>query len=154
MQSLTPELAMRDTEVYLRWLAESPLVTDGPVGVAGYCFGGGLSLRTAGTFPDRVAAVAGFHAGHLATEDPDSPHLVADRITAEVYFGHAEHDPLLPPEQVDRLCKALSDARVRHRCEVYPGVQHGFVTADTAFYDEESAERHWTALLDLFGRAL
>jgi carboxymethylenebutenolidase len=154
MHSLTTELAMRDTEIYLRWLAESPLVKAGPFGIAGYCFGGALALHTAGTYPDRVAAVAGFHAGHLATEDPDSPHLVADRITAEVYFGHADNDPILPPEQVDRLEKALSDAGVRHRCEVYPGAQHGFATADTAFYDEELAERHWVALLDLLDRTL
>lgn len=58
-------------------MARSPLVADGPVAVTGYCMGARLSLLTAGAHPERVAAAAGFHGGRLATEAPDSPHLVA-----------------------------------------------------------------------------
>lgn len=61
IQELTPELAMRDAEAYLSWLAACPQAADGPVGTTGYCMGAGLALRTAGTYPERVAAVAGFH---------------------------------------------------------------------------------------------
>ncbi|MEU2289089.1 dienelactone hydrolase family protein [Streptomyces sp. NPDC013178] len=152
MQSLTNDLAMRDAGAYLRWLAESPLVADGPVALTGYCMGARLSLLTAGTYPDRVAAAAGFHGGRLATDAPDSPHLVADRVKAELYFGHADEDASLPPEQIKRLEDALTAAGVRHRCEVYEGAHHGFTQADTAAYHEEGAERHWTALLDLLKR--
>jgi carboxymethylenebutenolidase len=152
MQSLTADLAMRDAGAWLRWLAGSPLVADGPVALTGYCMGAGLSLLTAGTYPERVAAAAGFHGGHLATDAPDSPHRVAGRITAEVYFGHADADSSLPPEQVQRLEEALTAAGVRHRCEVYPGAHHGFTQADTAAYHKEGDERHWAALLDLLGR--
>lgn len=154
MATLTPEAAMRDAETYLDWLAASPLTTGGPVGVTGYCMGAGLALRTAGTHPARVAAAAGFHGAYLASEAPDSPHLLADRITAELYFGHADQDSTLPPEQVERLDKALTTAGVRHRAEVYTGAHHGFTQADTAMYDAEATERHWAALLDLLGRAL
>jgi carboxymethylenebutenolidase len=154
MHTLTPELVVRDADAYLRWLTDSPLTLDGPVGVTGYCMGAGLALRTAGTYPDQVAAVAGFHGGNLATDTPDSPHLLADHITAEVYFGHADQDHSLPPEQIDRLSAALTKARVRHRCEVYHGAHHGFTQADTAVFNPEATERHWTALLGLLGRAL
>ncbi|MFD7136671.1 dienelactone hydrolase family protein [Streptomyces sp. NPDC059894] len=152
MQSLTNDLAMRDAGAYLRWLAENPLVADGPVALTGYCMGARLALLTAGTHPDRVAAAAGFHGGRLATDTPDSPHLVAGRVTAELYFGHADDDPSLPPEQMERLDDALTEAGVRHHCEVYPGAHHGFTQADTAAYHEEGAERHWAALLDLLKR--
>ncbi|MFF8974180.1 dienelactone hydrolase family protein [Streptomyces sp. NPDC014995] len=152
MQSLTNELAARDAGAYLGWLAESPLVVDGPVALTGYCMGARLALLTAGTYPDRVAAAAGFHGGRLATDAPESPHLVADRVTAELYFGHADDDPSLPPEQIRRLEEALTSAGVRHRCEVYEGAHHGFTQADTAAYHEEAAERHWAALLDLLKR--
>ncbi|WP_037679683.1 dienelactone hydrolase family protein [Streptomyces griseus] len=152
MQSLTPELAMRDADAYLRWLADSPLVAEGPVALTGYCMGARLSLLTAGTFPERVAAAAGFHGGRLATDTPDSPHLVAERVTAELYFGHADEDPSLPPEQIERLEDALAKAGVRHRCEVYPGAHHGFTQADTAAYHQDGDERHWAALLDLLKR--
>ncbi|WP_320783793.1 dienelactone hydrolase family protein [Streptomyces sp. CRN 30] len=152
MGALTPELAMRDAGAYLDWLAGSPLTVDGPVALTGYCMGAALALRTAGTYPDRVAAAAGFHGGNLATDAPDSPHLLAGRVTGELYFGHADQDHSLPPEQIRRLEEALTAAGVRHRCEVYPGAHHGFTQADTAAYDQEAAERHWTALLDLLAR--
>ncbi|MEU8837169.1 dienelactone hydrolase family protein [Streptomyces sp900116325] len=152
--SLTPDLAMRDADAYLRRLTACPLTTDGPVGITGYCMGAGLALRTAGTYPERVAAVAGFHGGRLATDSPDSPHLLADRITAEVYFGHADQDPSLPPEQINRLDEAFTAGGVRHRCEVYTGAHHGFTQADTAAYDSTADKRHWTALLALLDRTL
>ncbi|MFE3854841.1 dienelactone hydrolase family protein [Streptomyces griseorubiginosus] len=152
MQALTPELAMRDAGAYLRWLAERPEVAEGPVALTGYCMGARLSLLTAGTYPDRVAAAAGFHGGRLATDTPDSPHLVAGNITAELYFGHADNDHSLPPEQIERLEAALTEAGVRHRCEVYEGAPHGFTQADTASYHPEGDERHWAALLDLLKR--
>jgi carboxymethylenebutenolidase len=153
-RNLTTEGAMRDAAVYLDWLAASPLTTDGKAGITGYCMGAGLALRTAGTHPDRVAAAAGFHGAYLATDAPDSPHLLADRITAELYFGHADQDATNPAEQIDRLDKTLTASGVRHRAEVYPGAHHGFTQADTAMYSAEATERHWAALLELFGRAL
>ena len=153
VQSVTPDPAMRDAAAYLQWLADSPLVADGPVALTGYCMGARLSLLTAGHYPDRVAAAAGFHGGRMATDDSDSPHLVAEHVTAEVYFGHADEDPSLPPEQMQRLEDALTAAGVRHRCEVYPGAHHGFTQADTSAYNKEGDERHWAALLDLLERA-
>ncbi|MFF2329820.1 MULTISPECIES: dienelactone hydrolase family protein [unclassified Streptomyces] len=154
MRALTPDLAMRDAGTYLTWLTGSALTTDGPVGTTGYCMGAGLALRTAGTYPERVAAMAGFHGGRLATDSADSPHLVADRITAELYFGHADQDPSLPPEQIDRLDEALTAAGVRYRSEVYTGAHHGFTQSDTAAYDSAADERHWKALTELLQRAL
>lgn len=154
MQSLTPATTERDAGAYLAWLAEHPLVGEGPVGITGYCMGARLALHTAGAHPDRVAAAAGFHGGDLASESPDSPHLLAGRIRAELYFAHADEDPSMPEEQVARLERALTDAGVRHRCEVYAGAHHGYTQSDTAAYNPQAAERHWTELLALFARTL
>ncbi|MEV8128010.1 dienelactone hydrolase family protein [Streptomyces sp. NPDC085944] len=154
MTSLTPDRATRDAGAYLEWLARAPQAADGPVAVTGYCMGAGLALRTAGTYPDRVAAVAGFHGGNLATEAPDSPHRVAGRLTGEAYFAHADQDPGMPAEQQQRLEAALAAAGVTHRCEVYAGAHHGYTQVDTSAYDEKAAERHWEALLDLLNRTL
>ncbi|MGN6403737.1 dienelactone hydrolase family protein [Sinomonas sp.] len=154
MRELTPERAVDDAEAYLAWLAERPEVADGPVGVTGYCMGARLSLRTAGAYPDRVAAAAGFHGGGLATDAPDSPHLVAEHVTAELYFGHADQDHSLPPEQIERLNAALTEAGVRFRAEVYEGARHGYTQADTSSYNADAAERHWKELLALLERTL
>ncbi|MEV6235823.1 dienelactone hydrolase family protein [Lentzea sp. NPDC051838] len=154
LRSLTPDSLMSDARAYLQFLADSPLAADGPVGVTGYCMGAGLALRTAGTYPGRVAAAAGFHGANLASEADDSPHLLAGSVTAELYFAHADQDAAMPAEQVERLEKALTDAGVTHRCEVYAGAHHGYTQADTAAYNAEAAERHWTELLALFSRTL
>ncbi|WP_108934222.1 dienelactone hydrolase family protein [Streptomyces ardesiacus] len=153
-KALSPQRAMRDAGAYLEWLARAPQTAEGPVAVTGYCMGAALALRTAGTYPDRVGAVAGFHGGNLATNGPHSPHLVAGDVTAEAYFAHADRDPAMPAEQQERLEAALTAAGVTHRCEVYAGAHHGYTQADTSAYDEEAAERHWEALLGLLARTL
>ncbi|MDU0252214.1 dienelactone hydrolase family protein [Streptomyces sp. PU10] len=152
MRALTPERVERDADAYLRWLTGRTEAAGGPVAVVGYCMGAGLALRTAGAYPDRVAATAGFHGGNLATEAPDSPHRVAGRLRGEVYFAHADQDPGMPAEQQERLEAALTAAGVTHRCEVYAGAHHGYTQVDTSAYDEKAAERHWEALLDLLNR--
>ncbi len=116
--------------------------------------GGALALRTAAHRPEQVAAVAAFHPARLATDDATSPHLLADRLRAEVYVAAADQDPSMPPEQQQRLDDALVTAGVPHVVEQYDGAQHGFTMSDTPVYDEAATERHWVALLDLFGRTL
>lgn len=154
VRSLTPELAVRDAGYYLDWLSASTLTSGEKVGVTGYCMGGRNALLVAAHHPDRIAAAAGFHAGQLAPDRPDSPHLLADQVTAELYFGHADEDPSLPPEQIERLNEALTKAGVAFRAEVYPGASHGYTQADTSRYHAEADARHWRELLALFERTL
>jgi carboxymethylenebutenolidase len=42
--------------------------------------GGLMSLTAAGTYPDEILATASYHGGRLATDAPDSPHLLAPHI--------------------------------------------------------------------------
>ena len=154
MAALTPERAMRDATAYLGFLASDERVSAGPVGTLGYCMGGALALRTAALAPERVGAVASFHAGRLATDAPDSPHRSFGDIQGEVYVAHADHDRSMPPEQQELVERTLTEAGVRHRAELYPGAAHGFTMADTAAYDEAAEQRHWQSLLPLFARTL
>lgn len=156
MPTLTPEVVQRDAGAYLHWLAGDSRVAAGPVGATGYCMGARLSLRTAGVYPDRVGAAGGFHGGRLAVpDDPSSPHLVAGQVTGELYFGHADNDPSMPPEQIQLLNDTLDKAGVRYRAEVYAGAPHGYTQADMSqAYNAAAVERHWTALLDLLSRNL
>jgi carboxymethylenebutenolidase len=151
IEQLTPESAARDGAAYLDYLTG---VAPGPVGVVGYCMGARFGWRIAAANPDRVAALAGFHAGGLVTDAPDSPHLSAGDLKAEVYFGHADNDRSMTPEQIYVLERALDDAGARYRSEVYEGAVHGYTMADTAAYNEAAAERHFTELLALLERAL
>nr|WP_254185188.1 dienelactone hydrolase family protein [Nocardioides panacis] len=126
MAALTPELAMRDADAYVDFLRSHDQVGNGPIGVTGYCMGGALALRTAAEHPGDVGAAAAFHPARLATDAPDSAHLLADRLTAEVYVAAADQDQGMPPEQQERLDAALTAAGVTHTCEQYDGAAHGF----------------------------
>jgi carboxymethylenebutenolidase len=154
VESLTPAQVASDAGAYLEFLAGRPEVSGEKAGTTGYCMGGVLSLLTAAHHPDRIAAAASFHGGNLAKEDdPDSPHLVADRIRASVLVAAAEEDRSFPPEQYERLAGVLSRAGVTHRMSVYPA-KHGFAVPDNDTYDEAAAERHWADLADLYGSTL
>lgn len=151
--SVTPDAMEADARVFFDYLAARPEVTGETFGTTGYCMGGRTSLIVAGRVPVRVAAAMSFHGGGLASEDPGSPHLLADKIRAAVYVGAAADDPSFTPEQAEILDKALTDADVEHTIECYPAL-HGFAVTDNAPYDEVAAERHWSAMKDFFGAHL
>jgi carboxymethylenebutenolidase len=152
MTALTPEVAARDTAAYLEVLDQH--TGGGPIATVGYCMGGALAVRAAAQFPDRVAAVASFHGGNLAPDDPTGPHTLADRINAELYFGHADNDGSMPAEQISRLEAALDAAGVRYTSEVYAGAAHGWTMSDMPVHDVAPEQRHWAALLGLLDRTL
>jgi carboxymethylenebutenolidase len=146
--------AAQDTEAFLAYLDTRNDVGGGKVGTVGFCMGGGMAITAAGAYPDRVAATVSFHGGRLATDDPASPHLLAPKIRAELYIAVADNDRSCPPEMVERLERALADAGVRYRCELYRGASHGWMKSDFPVYDEAAAERGWSEMLALYDRTL
>src|SRR5688500_18206877 len=93
---------------------------------------GPFSLSVAAAYPDRIACAASLYGVRLATEAPDSPHRTAPSARGELYVAHAELDEHIDGDQVARLGRALDEAGVRHRIEVYPGAHHGFAFPDRA----------------------
>ena len=151
MAELTPERLAADGAAYLDELAKH---ADEPFAITGYCMGARLGLRIAAGHADRVAALGAFHGGGLVTDDPESPHLSAAALRAELYLGHADNDGSNSPEQIAALDAALDQAGVTHTTEVYEGAAHGYTMSDTPAYNEEAAERHFQALFDLLDRTL
>ena len=49
---------------------------------------------------------------------------------------------------------ALDEAGAHYEIEVYEGARHGFAVTGHPAYDAAAAERHWEALLRLFGETL
>jgi carboxymethylenebutenolidase len=154
IRSIDGPTVMRDTAAVLAYLDTRADVRRGVVGTVGYCMGGGYALLAAGTYPDRVEAAASLHGGSLATDRPDSPHLLAGQMRAEVYVGVAEIDHTFDRAQQDRLAGALSAAGVTHAIEVYPGARHGFAVTGHLAYDQLASEQHWRRITDLFARRL
>ncbi|WP_227996045.1 dienelactone hydrolase family protein [Nocardia australiensis] len=152
--ALTGEKALQDAKSYLDWLSASEFVTSGALAVSGYCMGGRLALRTAGTFGDRVTVAASFHGGRLAeAEDPTSPHHAAEHVSAELFIAHADHDASMPPDKIGLLERALDDAGTKYTSVVYRNARHGFTMRDTPAYDEAAYQRHLRDLFALLERA-
>ena len=151
MGAFTPAAVAADGGAYLDKLGE---LTDGPVGVTGYCFGGRLGWMIAAAHPDRVAVLGGFHTGRMVTDEEGSPHLLASRVRGEVYWGHADQDPSMTAQNIAALDQAMDDAGVRHTTEIYEGAQHGYTMSDMGAYNEAAAERHFAALFELLQRAI
>ena len=149
----TPANIMSDTRAFLDHLAAQSSVRSGGIGTTGYCMGGLMSLTAAGTYPDRIVATASYHGGRLATDAPDSPHLLASKIRSRVYIAGAIEDQSFPEEMKQRLGEALTRAGVDHKIETYPA-KHGWVFRDTPVYDAAAAERHWQTMIALFGATL
>jgi carboxymethylenebutenolidase len=149
MDELTPERIVSDGRAYLDYLAD---LAPGPAAITGYCMGGRLGWRIAAAYPERVVALGSFHGGGLVTDGPDSPHRSAAELKAELYLGHADQDASMTPEQIATLERALEDAGVRYRSELYTGALHGYTMSDTAVYDAEATERHFRELFALLDR--
>ena len=145
---------MTDVKACLDWLAKDPRVKGEKVGITGYCMGGAIALRAAGTFPERIAVSASFHGGNMATDDERSPHRLADRIKAKVLVAGADQDAGFDEAQKDRLAAALKAAGVEAQVSIWEGCRHGWVPTDMAVYNKDGAERHWRELVKLFDGVL
>jgi carboxymethylenebutenolidase len=152
MQELTPERLAADGAAYLDSLGE--VASPGPVAITGYCMGGRVGWRIAAAHPDRVAALAAFHAGGLVTDGPESPHRSAADVKAELYFGFADQDRSMTAAQIATFEEALRPAGARYRSEIYAGARHGYTMSDQMVYDEAAGERHYRELRALLGRTL
>lgn len=153
MATATPQNVMADTTALIAAIDAAPEAAGGPIGVVGYCMGGRLALIAAATFPDRITAAASYHGGGLATDAPNSPHLLAPKIKGKVYVAGAIEDANFTDEQKAALTAALEAANIDHVVDTYPA-KHGWVPRDTPAHDPEQAEHHWQTLIPLFESAL
>jgi carboxymethylenebutenolidase len=155
MASLTNELVMRDTRAMLDFLATQSAVKPGAKGCIGYCMSGQYVVSAAGTFPEDFAAGASLYGVSIVTDQPDSPHLLADRIRGELYLGFAETDEYVPDNVIPDLVAALDANGVAHRTETFPKTHHGFCFPQRGpAYSEDAAETVWERVFDLYERRL
>lgn len=152
---LKPDAAERDAAAYVDFLAAQTSVRDAHrLGVVGYCFTGALALRTAAVRPRKILAAASFHGGGLYNSTPASPHLLLPRISARLYFAHAQNDHSMTAEAIANLNRALEAWGGRFESEIYEGARHSWTVSDSPVYNQRQAERAFEKLLELFAAEL
>ena len=154
-QALTETTQMTDAKAFIGWLdQQSSVAKNRKMGVQGYCMSGPFGFRTAFVMPDRIGAVASFHGGGLVTDKPNSPHLQASKTKAQFLIAIAANDDMRSPEEKNVLKETFAKANLPAEIEVYTGAAHGWCPPDSQFYNEPQAEKAWSRLLALYGKAL
>jgi carboxymethylenebutenolidase len=154
-QALNATTHMTDAKAFIGWLDQQPSVAKNRrMGTQGYCMGGPIAFRTAAAVPDRVGAVASFHGGGLVSNAPDSPHLQVAKTKAQLLVAIAANDDQRAPTDKDVMKETFAKANVPAEIEVYSGAAHGWCPPDSGVYNEPQAEKAWSRLLALYGKAL
>ena len=155
MQALNETTHMTDAKAFIGWLDQQPSVAKNrKMGTQGYCMGGPIAFRTAAAMPDRVGAVASFHGAALVTAMPNSPHLQAAKTKAQFLVAIAESDDKQTPDAKTAMKDTFAKAGLPAEIEVYAGSMHGWCPPDSGVYNEALAEKAWSRLLVLYGKAL
>jgi carboxymethylenebutenolidase len=154
-QALSETTQMTDAKAFIAWLDQQPSVSKTrKIGTQGYCMGGPIAFRTAAAVAARVGAVASFHGGGLVTGAPNSPHLQAATSKAQFLVAIAANDDQRAPTDKDVLKDTFAKASLQAEVEVYEGAAHGWCPPDSGVYNEPQAEKAWSRLLALYGKAL
>ncbi len=101
-----------------------------------------------------IGVVPTFHGGGLLTDQPNSPHLQAAPSKAQFLIAIAANDAARSPTDKDVMKAAFAKAGLPAEIEVYAGAVHGWCPPDSHVYYEPQAEKAWSRLLVLYGKAL
>lgn len=154
-RTLNETTHMTDAKAFVGWLdGQEAVAKNRKVGTQGYCMGGPMAFRTAAAVPDRIGAVATFHGGGLVTDQPNSPHLQAAKTQAQFLIAIAANDDARAPKDKDIMKETFAKANLTAEIEVYTGSAHGWCPPDSQVYNEPLAEKAWSRLLVLYGKAL
>jgi len=154
-QALNETTHMSDAKAFIAWLdRQASVAKNRKIGTQGYCMGGPIAFRTAAAVPDRVGAIASFHGGGLVTPMPNSPHLQASKTKAQLLIAIAANDDMRSPDEKNVLKDTFAKSNQPAEIEVYTGAAHGWCPPDSGVYNEPQAEKAWSRLLALYGKAL
>jgi carboxymethylenebutenolidase len=140
---------MRDLDATAAWAA-----SDGGdaerLAITGFCWGGRITWLYAAHAPKLKAGVAwyGRLVGDPTPNLPQHPIDVAAKLRAPVLGLYGAEDSGIPLESVERMRKAIADAKGLSQIHVYDGAPHGFHADYRPSYRGEAAEDGWKRLLD------
>jgi carboxymethylenebutenolidase len=152
---LSPTTNVTDAKAFVTWLDNQKAVNKKrKIGTQGYCMGGPMVMRTAAAIPERIGAGASFHGSSLANDKPESPHLLIPKMKASFLIAVAENDDQKNAVEKETLKTTFAAAKLPAEIEVYAGTMHGWCPTDSKVHNPEQAEKAWSRLLALYGKAL
>ena len=114
------------------------------IGVIGWCFGGGWSLRTALAFPDKVDAAVIYY-GRLTTDKAE-----LEPLSSPVLGIFGALDDGIPVATVKEFQAALEALDKEATIHIYEDADHAFANPSGTRYNETAAEDAWAKTLAFF----
>jgi len=121
-------------------------LSNGKLGVTGFCWGGGATNWLAATMGADMQAGAPYYGA--AAETASVP-----RIKAPLLIHYAENDAGINGMR-PAFEAALASAGASYEAHVYAGTQHGFHNNSTPRYDEAAAKLSWERTVAFFRKTL
>ncbi|WP_448071213.1 dienelactone hydrolase family protein [Georgenia yuyongxinii] len=144
VQRVDWDAALADAVAALDTLRARPEVTDG-VGVAGFCFGGGLAFHVAAAGePDVLVSYYGSALPRLLD--------LAPRVTAPSLHHFGTDDAFIPMPQVETIRDAVAGPEVEFH--LHPGAGHAFDNPHPVFHHPQAATSAWRTTTDFLRRYL
>ncbi|MFW0794980.1 dienelactone hydrolase family protein [Gordonia sp. CPCC 205515] len=136
--------AIADTTATLAWFPERPEVT-GPVGLIGFCFGGGVAFAVAAQ--TNPALLISYY-GSSIPDQVDSVGAVT--VPSLHHWGTA--DAFIPLDVQDRVRQAIDGPHVEWHS--YDGANHAFDNPNPAFHHPDASALAWQRTEDFLRRLL
>lgn len=125
---------------------KSHALSNGKLGVTGFCWGGGATNFLAATLGAEMQAGVPYYGPAADTASVPS-------IKAQLLIHYAEKD-----DNINAMWPgyeaALKAAGVQHEAHFYPGTLHGFHNNSTPRYVEEAAKLSWSRTIAFFKKTL
>ena len=139
--------AVADGVAALAALRDRPEVA-GPVGLLGFCFGGGLAFAVAAQAAAQPDALVSYYGSALPNLLDAAPQVTCPSLH---HFGLA--DDYLPPDVVRRIEAAVTVGGAA-TVLTYPGAGHAFDNPSPAFHHAEASRAAWAATAGWLGERL
>ena len=135
LSNTDPNRHVSDFQAAAAYYAQQSDVDAARMGMNGFCFGGGITWRTAEAIPNLKAAVP-FYGG--------APPLDQVPNIGAAVLGVYSVDPNdFANNNRDQLDAALTQAGITHQINVYPGTRHDFYNDTGQAYNEAQALAAW-----------
>src|SRR5262245_9179683 len=146
------EQVMSDLDAAAAWAGKSGKGDKAKLGITGFCWGGRIVWLYSAHSKDLKAGVAwyGRLVGDADKLHPKHPMDVADKINAPVLGLYGGADTGIPNDTVEKMRKALADAKKTAEIVVYPDTPHAFHADYRPSYRKDKAEDGWKRLLAWF----
>lgn len=143
---------MSDLDAAVAWAKKSGKGNTDKLAVTGFCWGGRIVWLYSAHNPDVKAGVAwyGRLVGDADALHPKHPLELAGELKAPVLGLYGGADTGIPVESVEKMQKALKDAKKSSEIVLYPETPHGFYADYRPSYRQDKAEDGWKRLVAWF----